>query len=236
MRQARLWVAAALGAALIGSTGLVAMVFPQGRAGQVPSPAEARRLNERRAERTPGRIRRLLDSTDQSVEILLGHLVPHPDTHLDDPAFLRQFLCDKPVIAVGTVGSPRSQLTELESAVYTSRSFTVSEVLKRPPGSQLLPGDTVTMLYEGGTVSVGGRRVHQRFDSYIPIDEGSSYLFVFTERVPETGALWTNLFGFGLSGEQIAPTQWPFDRFGNESPGMVLGKIRGALASCSAGG
>jgi hypothetical protein len=220
---------------MLAATGLVDVVSSQGRAGQVPSPAEARRLNERRAERTPGRIRRLLDSTDQSVELLLGHLVPLPASHLDDLTFLRQFLCGKPVVAVGIVGSPTTQLTERESSIYTSRSFTVSEVLKGPPGSQLLPGDTVTMLYEGGAVIVSGRRVHQRFDSYIPIVEGRTYLFVFTERVPQTRALWTDLLGFGIGGERITPTQWPFDRFGNESPRVVLGKIRGALSTCSTG-
>jgi len=144
-------------------------------------------------------------------------------------------VCNADAIFVGTLKSKSSQLTADESFIFTDYEMTVEEVVKDNPAAPARVGGDLTVVGEGGAVSLNGRTVRARRDNFKIPEVGKRYL-LFLRFIPETGSYLSYPYGiFHLDGERVvafhdeARVQL-LDRGAKNLP-TLLGEVRASTAA-----
>lgn len=101
--------------------------------------------------------------------------------------FLRGIACDADAIAIGTLKSKSSQLTEDGAAVFTSYEMDTEDVLKSNTAASIAPSGRLTVVRLGGAILLNGKNVRVKVPSFKSFRIGNRYV-LFLRHVPETGA------------------------------------------------
>lgn len=148
-------------------------------AGSAASGAQSDQTNPRRLFYTRGEsILDRLDPTDRHVEIVLDCCPPTTGT-IAGLTWLELLTQGSDVVATIRVESITGALNEARDWVRSTVAADVEEVLKSD-APKLSPGVRLSLRYDQGTVTVGGKRITARRLWTVPLEEGKVYLAFFT--------------------------------------------------------
>lgn len=145
-------------------------------------------------------IDRLLSSTTGDVELDV-ETSGLTNYRIDPRELSAELVCGSHAIVLGAPTASVSEVTTQRHTIYTEWTVQVEEAL-RAPASQRLPWKSdITVLLNGGTATVGGRRVTAKNADFPPVRLERRHLF-FLRLVEKTGA-FVPWFVIDASGERL---------------------------------
>ncbi len=121
------------------------------------------------------------------------------------PHTIQTVVCHAGAMIVGVVNDSSPQLTEDESFLFTEYAITVEDVAKDNAVSPIQRGSRISVVRDGGTGLLNGRRIHARVEGFKSFAEGKRYI-LFLRFIPETGAYVAYANGsFEISNEKVIP-------------------------------
>jgi hypothetical protein len=138
---------------------------------------------------------------------------------------LESSFCNADAVVVGTLGEESAYLNEDESFIFTEYQLNVSEVVRNNKAAPIKINDNVTVVRDGGTLSINGRVVRALTADFKPFKTGEQYV-LFLRYLPTTGSYLAYLYGSFLLDKDTVRT------FGNVPPFFAsnsqefLGRVR----------
>lgn len=112
-------------------------------------------------------------------------------------------VCNADAVVVGTLAEESAFLNEDETFVFTEYRLDAAEVIRNNAAAPIKPGDSLTIVRDGGTVRLDGRAVRALTADFEPFKTGGRYV-LFLRHVPATGAYLAYLYGsFELGGAEV---------------------------------
>lgn len=123
----------------------------------------------------------------------------------ESPPSVQTKVCNAHAVVIGMLNDSSPQLTEDESFLFTEYTMSVEEVIKDNPAAAIQPGNSITVIREGGTGRLHGRVVRARVEGFKTFDVGKRYLF-FLRFVPDTNSYLAFPNGsFELNENEVVP-------------------------------